>query len=417
MDPAMPCHVYLTLAENATSSVFVNMHMPPSTKAGTKVRVYANCEPASLVGSSLQTCYSGRAASAKEFSHDYLKEGARDVYSAFIAGLEADTHYNLVIEVAGKNLSSLPHWRFRTAPQPGQDVELVFGGDMGSSSHVSRLMAISLGTQASTWPAAVVIGGDIAYDNGMPTCWSVWEDWFDRWDTAMANAQRMVPLVFAVGNHDVGIEAIADMSPPQVNKERLPFFSYFPHHSVKGGVPDLLHRAPYHVHRIGHTLVLSLDSGYVVTSNAESKQLKWAANIMQTDAKSPVPAITVFPTYHVPIYASSKKHYHEWGAGPSGAFVPLFDAYGVGIAFENHVHAFKRTVPMRDSKFHPNGTVYLGDGRAGLHGLGVPSQTALVQRSEEPRFQVNCLAREHVWQVKVTRDETFVKAVDRRRGI
>jgi len=56
VDLGMPCHVYLTLAEDASSSVFVNVHMPPGSEAcgrgerggddghGIVQRVYAICE-------------------------------------------------------------------------------------------------------------------------------------------------------------------------------------------------------------------------------------------------------------------------------------------------------------------------------------------------------------------------------------
>ena len=62
--------------------------------------------------------------------------------------------------------------------------------------------------------------------------------------------------------------------------------------------------------------------------------------------------------------------------------------YGVHIAFENHVHAFKRTKRLKNNKVDNSGTVYLGDGRAGLHGLGVPDQAGLVDVSAEPRLAV-----------------------------
>merc|ERR1711957_915257 len=84
----------------------------------------------------------------------------------------------------------------------------------------------------------------------------------------------------------------------------------------------------------------------------------------------------------------------------------------MGIAFENHVHAFKRTVPLRNMQPHPNGTIYLGDGRAGLHGLGVPEDPELISRIHEPRLQVESLARDHVWNILVSRDEVNAHAHD-----
>lgn len=53
--------------------------------------------------------------------------------------------------------------------------------------------------------------------------------------------------------------------------------------------------------------------------------------------------------------------------GPLFHWVPHFDRYRVVTAYENHVHAFKRTKPLYGN--YPaeggNGTVYLGDGSYG----------------------------------------------------
>lgn len=45
--------------------------------------------------------------------------------------------------------------------------------------------------------------------------------------------------------------------------------------------------------------------------------------------------------------------------------MPVFDEYRVMTVFENHVHSFKRTKPIRSSQPAENGTVYVGDGAYG----------------------------------------------------
>lgn len=47
-------------------------------------------------------------------------------------------------------------------------------------------------------------------------------------------------------------------------------------------------------------------------------------------------------------------------------FVPLFERYGVKLAFENHDHTFKRTKKIRNGRVHPDGIVYIGDGSWGV---------------------------------------------------
>jgi hypothetical protein len=47
-------------------------------------------------------------------------------------------------------------------------------------------------------------------------------------------------------------------------------------------------------------------------------------------------------------------------------WAPLFERYGVQIAFENHDHVYKRTVPLRSGAPHADGVVYIGDGSWGM---------------------------------------------------
>jgi len=342
------------------------------------------------------------------------------VHSALLTGLMAATEYKLHVEVDNVNISSLQHWRFRTAPVRGHKVDLVLGGDMGSSDEVTKLMAISIGDN-STWPAGVLMGGDIAYDNGMTTCWPVWDDWLLRWDGAMRSAKRLVPLIFAVGNHDVGVEAVASTKPPRVRAAEIPYISFFPQHAAttcshagpanscsNQQVPQVTERRPHHVHRIGDVLVLSLDSGYTEVVDSGSSQLNWASIVLQNVA----PSTAVCAMYHVPIYPSTIEHIADWESGPSGAFAPFFDTHGVHLAFENHVHAFKRTVPLKSHRASEDGTVYLGDGRAGVSGLGVPDEDGLIANTSEPRLAVASQARNHVWLMNMDGGTISLRAID-----
>ena len=44
----------------------------------------------------------------------------------------------------------------------------------------------------------------------------------------------------------------------------------------------------------------------------------------------------------------------------------MFDNYGIIAAFENHVHQYKRTFPLKNDSIDPKGTVYFGDGSLGV---------------------------------------------------
>lgn len=409
--PPEPCYLYLTLAEDASTMVIVNAHLPSGTGG---VRYYAAVANEAF-------CESSRV-DAVAVDGSFLKEGRRDVHSGLLRGLTPNCHYSLTVEVEGKNVSSLPHWSFWTAFEWGADqqAQLVLGGDMGSSANVSKLLAHSLDPALPSLPLAVVIGGDVAYDNGMLTCWPTWDDWLDRWEAASKTASRLVPVVLAVGNHDAGTEAYAKTKPPFVQRDTLPFLAFFPHqsfNSAPGGIVPLGERTAYHAHRVGNVLVLALDSGYIHDSARDGEQMLAMETAVLEDRKSASPASVVIASYHVPIYPSSMERWKnkEWEKGPSGEFVSFFDKHHVAIAFENHVHAFKRTVPLRAHRpveFGTPGTVYLGDGRAGLSGLGVPGDHDLVTQSSESRLAIETRAINHFWLLSAQGASARLRAID-----
>lgn len=412
-DAEAPCHLYLTVPEDASTSVFVNMHFPKGSEA---VTVYAI--PVSEQESSAASAF----AKASRFEMGMLGKGNRDVNSALLTGLTPSTLYRLEVQLGARNLTmpAATPWRFQTAPGPEHATTLAMCGDMGTYAEVAKLLRLA-GAEptAPDAPDAFVIGGDIAYDNGMPTCYCAWDSWLGFYGEAASSTGFLIPFVLVVGNHDTGTEAVQFATPPKVNKGQLPFFTFFPHHSEgvgpngEAGVPGLDDRAVEHVHRVGNTLVLVLDSGYVDVSDWGSSQLKWAEGVLAADEGSATPAQVKIASYHVPIYPSTKVHHDDWGAGPSGAFVRLFDENGVLFAMENHVHAHKRTVPMRDSTPHANGTIYFGDGRAGPSGLGVPKQEDLITMAEEPlRLAVESQAINHIWRVSVTSEHISFVAID-----
>ena len=74
-----------------------------------------------------------------------------------------------------------------------------------------------------------------------------------------------------------------------------------------------------------------------------------------------------FVNYHVPMYSGCKNIEVDPQTYVYGLFhwIPYFDKYSVMNVFENHVHSFKRTKPIKSSIPAENGTVYLGDGAFG----------------------------------------------------
>ncbi len=74
-----------------------------------------------------------------------------------------------------------------------------------------------------------------------------------------------------------------------------------------------------------------------------------------------------FVNYHVPIYSVCEAFDRSPERYLYALFhwVPNFDKFKIMASFENHVHSFKRTKPLKGSQPEENGTVYLGDGAYG----------------------------------------------------
>lgn len=74
----------------------------------------------------------------------------------------------------------------------------------------------------------------------------------------------------------------------------------------------------------------------------------------------------VFPVYHVPAFPSVRSFSNQTSAAIRRNWVPLFERFGIKVAFEHHDHAYKRTVPIREEAIDPErGIVYFGDGAWG----------------------------------------------------
>jgi len=209
------------------------------------------------------------------------------------------------------------------------------------------------------------------------------------------------------GNHDSGSNsmdgAFYGFYPgPSWNEDNpdVPlFFFLFPHHDSDSSPAPISDRRPYHAHRVGSSsLFLVLDSGHV-TSYQE--QVQWLETQLREFNQSTAgqPSLKV-ALYHVPFYAFPSADVQERGAKQGKPeWVPRFDTFGVQVAFENHVHAFKRTVPLRNDLLNANGTVYLGDGYWGIspHDELGGSDEGDLSRNLNGRIAIGGL-RYHVWR-------------------
>ena len=381
----VPCHLYLTLPEDGSTSMFINMHTAWGQYTGTLSVEY--WEDGKKPVKPLSQAF-------EDYSIDWLEEnGRRMVHSTFLTGLKPGTMYNFRVPTyEGTH-------KFTTLSAGNAPVTFLAGGDSGTTNAFLDLLssgAKARGSGNKTMDFAL-LGGDISYGNNLPSCYSCWDVWISIYEKTMLRENgAMIPLSMAVGNHDVGSNARSDtfkgVFDPSTKTfwkgTHIPlFFAFFPQHASASNpkIPaPMRERLPYHYHKIGSSMaVFVMDSGHVVTYE---EQTTWAEGILK---KLPH-TIMKFATYHVPIFPSTRKwdskyddrrrrhlqtlrRLDETAVGPiehglQNWVLPLFDKFHFMAVFENHQHTFKRTVPMVNSKYSETGTVYLGDGNLGIPG-------------------------------------------------
>lgn len=115
-------------------------------------------------------------------------------------------------------------------------------------------------------PHAIIIGGDITYDDAMRTCWYSWDNLYDMLNETNFALKRLVPIILSVGNHDVGFNALSNVTVKKDNETIPYYFLYNPQNlnNEKNGIPKLEDRKTFHFHILGKTVQVHLDSGYVI---------------------------------------------------------------------------------------------------------------------------------------------------------
>lgn len=392
--PGSPCHVYATLPENTSDSVFINFQ--------TNI-IHNESKVCFAQDNSTETRYHGNCFPTKIFSLKGVEKiGQRNIHSAYLFGMLPDTFYSIQIYYDDK-LQAEEKYRTLPLDTSAKNITIVMGGDIGFLE-----MAYEVGRHAATYhPDLIVLGGDLAYDNGMDTCYYTWDQFLGIFEYMNKVKGSLIPLILTIGNHDASVEA-QTIRKVKLDEYGPPYFTFFPQHSrvSEGGeiikeVPELEERKSYFYHIIGGTLQLSLDSGYIAGYNGT--QLEWMKRLNDLHQSRPK-----FAYYHVPIYWA----FGLWEPVAAGTvlglqyWVPEFDRSRYLSAWEHHAHLLKRTKPLRGSLPNENGTIYLGEGCWGVRCLGLPLENSTgVFESFHNR-------RNHFWLIQLQEKGVSYTAID-----
>lgn len=150
-------------------------------------------------------------------------------------------------------------------------------------------------------PDVFFVGGDIAYDDNMNACFYTWDYYFSDIERIFFKVGYMFPIVWAVGNHDVGLN---ENSLVNITKDLNgpPYLTYLPQHydrdenfNIVKRIPQIENRRSIFYHDFANIRYLTLDSGYLHPFDG------WQITLIK-DALSSAPGKLKLVNYHVPIY-------------------------------------------------------------------------------------------------------------------
>ena len=379
-DTALPPALYLSWQRDPTSTMTIQWHLDEHDHS-TRL-VYA---PAG----------SDDYREANVDTHPMVFSG-RPIYTAELTGLRPGSDYKFRILREQRGASS-PTLRFRTMPATADErpIRIAVGGDV---LHRYEWMARTNREAARMDPDFIVWGGDLAYADGR-------EDRIDRWytfframnETLILDDGRVIPVVMGIGNHEIvghfywGADRGRDTY-EDTDEYRESIAPYYYNMFAFPGHPG------YGVLDFGDYMsIILLDTDH--SGPVEGTQTDWLAEtIAQRDG---VPHI--IPVYHYPAFPSVRDFF---GAVPTRIrehWIPHFERHGVRIAFENHDHAYKRTVPIKAEREHADGIVYIGDGAWGVstREVHVAAETPYLAKSISERHFILLTIKGETQDLKV----------------
>lgn len=279
----------------------------------------------------------GEASSVDETEIVPFGDSELSRHRAVLTELESDTSYRIAVADEETELS------IQTAPtELTEPLTFAEGGDIGTSSSVPPLHE-----QAASWdPLFGLVGGDLAYADGYDV--GEWIAFLEDWNEYMRSGDRLIPLVAAIGGHELQGDDEFFGTP----EEAPLYYALF---------DNVRRDHAYWALDIGDYLsILLLDSNH--TTKVEGTQTEWLEGALaeRTDRSH------VMTTGHIPAYPSAKPIEDEERGDIREHWVPLFEAYDVDIVFEHDDHSYKRTKRLRDGESAPDeGILYVGDGAWG----------------------------------------------------
>lgn len=394
------CQLYATLPEDAATAVILNVHTGTDIKSITiGYEELKKLDQDKIKNGIHQELPKKRVS--KSFYIDLETRGVRYMHSVFLSGLTPNTQYYLEVYYGEETDKAQASTTYLTLPSDKleRNILLAAGGDAGTTL-MARQMTASLGNYSID---AIIVGGDLAYDNGIRSCYYSFDLFFNMFKPVNEKLGRLVPFITSIGNHDIGFNAFQN---GKVDITQNLYMTYFPLQSkydnegkILNEVPDLHERLSYNYHLLGNTVQLCLDSGYLsMYDGAQKEFIEKISKDHHDRLKMANFHVPMFPTCFNPLYDDVRTIDH-----PREHWAPLFQKHKFASIFENHVHLYKISFPLDDKGKHSpeGGVMYFGDGNWGINPdpcyprQANGNETGLLQTYDDTT---------HVWLISINQD-------------
>lgn len=265
---------------------------------------------------------------------------------AELKGLMPDTAYYFVI---GDSEGETDRMWFRTAPDRPKPFTFITGGDTKSLGTPLRAGRWSSRMVSKLRPLFVLFNGDFCTGDGTNSRY--WKRWLSDWSKHTRSEDgRVYPIVPVHGNHENGdMEVLHRLFATSNVDSNYGYYEL----SFAGGALQLV----------------TLNSELEERPDEFDAQTHWLEETLASGTDHWLQMVA----YHRPFRPHSRdksncEHLKE-------TWAPLFEKYGVNMAFEAHAHIHKITHPIRpddgpgsDEGFIRDdllGTMYLGEGSWG----------------------------------------------------
>lgn len=365
-NPSDPHSFLLSWQRNPSTTMTIDWHTDEGAEEWMQYRRKGDSQWQTVRGEVMNFPYSSRIIHRKE-----------------LTGLAAGATYEF--RFTGRDI-----YTFRTLPSSNsRPIRFVAAGDV---MHTSEWMRQTAQVAAGYDPDFVVLGGDLAYANGGTKQAPRWHDYLETWsETMITSGGRVIPHLVSIGNHEVQQHYVINHpNYQQTDAYRASIAPYFYTLFAFPGQPG------YDVLDFGDYMsLIFLDTHH--SNPVGGEQTDWLKKTLgsRQDGRH------LIPVYHVGAYPTRRQD-EVPNREVRDHWVPLFDQYGVRVAFENHNHSYKRTYPLRGGVQNSAGITYMGDGSWGV-AIEPPDPYSYLRQAQAIR---------HFIMVEVDGSQINMRAID-----